>query len=46
MGTYEAPAVTEIGSVREMTLGGANVSNWTDEIRLAWMRIPLPGEFS
>lgn len=47
MARYEAPALTEVGSVREMTLGGWNLEDWSDEIRL-WrnITIPAPGEFS
>lgn len=43
---YEAPELTEVGSVREMTLGGGNLSNWSDEIRTWFGTIPLPGTFS
>lgn len=46
MAAYEPPALTEVGSVREMTLGGANLQDWSDEIRLWRVSIPLPGEFS
>ncbi|WP_147918526.1 lasso RiPP family leader peptide-containing protein [Ruania zhangjianzhongii] len=46
MSIYEAPMLTEVGSVREMTLGGANLQDWSDEIRLWKVTIPLPGEFS
>lgn len=48
MKAYEAPTLTEVGSVREMTLGGGNWNDWSDEIRL-WPggpRVPLPGAFS
>jgi len=48
MSAYEAPTLTEVGSVRELTLGGGNLENWSDEIRL-WPggpRFPLPGTFS
>lgn len=44
--TYETPTLTEVGSVREMTLGGANLQDWSDEIRLWRVTISLPGEFS
>ncbi len=43
---YEAPTLTEVGSIREMTLGGTNLQDWSDEIRLWKIVIPLPGEFS
>lgn len=44
MGTYEAPTLTEVGSVREMTLGGWNLFSEWDEIR-KW-RDGMLGEFS
>lgn len=46
MAAYEPPALTEVGSVREMTLGGANLQDWSDEIRLWRLTLPAPGEFS
>ncbi|HLV04717.1 lasso RiPP family leader peptide-containing protein [uncultured Georgenia sp.] len=46
MERYEAPTLTEVGSIREMTLGGTNLQDWSDEIRLWKIVIPLPGEFS
>lgn len=46
MDAYAPPTLTEVGSIREMTLGGANLENWSDEVRLWQWSIPLPGEFS
>lgn len=46
MSAYEPPALAEVGSVREMTLGGLNLQNLSDEVRFWRVAIPLPGEFS
>ncbi|MPV48527.1 MULTISPECIES: lasso RiPP family leader peptide-containing protein [unclassified Pseudactinotalea] len=46
MNDYEAPKLTEVGSVREMTLGGHNLQDWSDEIRLWKWTVPAPGTFS
>jgi len=44
---YEAPKITEVGTVRGLTRGGYNIFDWSDEIRL-WkdVTIPAPGKFS
>ncbi len=44
MATYEAPTLTEVGSVRDVTLGGLNLVDWSDEIRHWPYR--APGTFS
>jgi len=48
MSAYEAPTLTEVGSVREMTLGGLNLFAEWDEIRKWKDGGPFgpPGNFS
>lgn len=43
--TYEAPQLTTVGSLKDMTLG-EGWEAWDDSIRLFGLNIPLPGELS
>lgn len=40
---YEAPSITEIGTVRGLTLGMDTFRQWEDEVYFYGLRIPLPG---
>jgi len=40
---YEAPELTEVGTVRDLTLGFDTWAQWDDEMYVYKYKVPLPG---
>lgn len=43
MNVYESPTLKDVGSVRDLTLGGDTWREFSDEVRFLWWDFPAPG---